>query len=60
MLLNLEGFQIEIHGDSFVCIDDGGKNLFCAWRDLDPRLQDAFKALGAEVVRPYEGIWFRL
>ncbi len=49
MVLNLEGFEIEIRGDSFVCIDDGAKSLFCAWRDLDPRLQDAFKALATEL-----------
>jgi len=49
MVLNLEGFQIEIRGDSFVCIDDGGKSLFCAWRDLDARLQDAFKKLAAAI-----------
>ncbi len=49
MLLNLEGFEIEIRGGSFVCIDDGAKSLFCAWRDLDPKLQDAFRALVAEV-----------
>jgi|WetSurMetagenome_2_1015567.scaffolds.fasta_scaffold1113562_1 hypothetical protein len=49
MRLNLEGFEIEIRGDSFVCIDDGAKSLFCAWSDLDPNLQDAFKALAAEI-----------
>ncbi len=49
MVLNLEGFEIEIRGDSFVCIDDGAKSLFCAWRDLDPKLQNAFRALTAEL-----------
>ncbi len=47
MVLNLEGFEIEVRGGSFVCIDDGAKSLFCAWTDLDPKLQDAFKALVA-------------
>jgi hypothetical protein len=49
MVLNLEGLEIEIRGDSFVCIDDGAKSLFCAWRDLDPKLQDAFRTLVAEL-----------
>jgi hypothetical protein len=49
MVLNLEGFEIEIRGGSFVCIDEGDKSLFCAWMDLDPKLQDAFKALAEEI-----------
>ncbi len=49
MVLNLEGFEIEVRGGSFVCIDDGAKSLFCPWSDLDPRLQAAFKSLVAEL-----------
>ncbi len=49
MMLNLAGFEFEVRGDSFVCIDDGAKSHFCEWQYLDPKLQDAFSTLKKEV-----------
>ena len=49
MVLNLEGFEVEIHEDSFVWINDGTNIEFCEWKCLDPKLQDAFSGLKAKI-----------
>jgi len=49
MVLSFEGFEIEILGDSFVCIYDGTKSQFCEWKELDPRLQNVFRELAARL-----------
>jgi hypothetical protein len=50
MVLSMEGFQIEIRGDNFVCIDDGARTNFCEWKYLDPLIQDRFKAIKSEIL----------
>lgn len=50
MVLSLEGFQIEIRGDNFVCIDDGARTNFCEWKYLDPSVQDRFNAIKGEIL----------
>ncbi len=50
MVLSMEGFQIEIRGDNFVCIDDGSRKNFCEWKHLDPSIQDRFKAIKGEIL----------
>ncbi len=49
MILNLDGFELEIHRDSFVCVDDGAKVHFCEWGLLDGNLQSAFRTIQEEL-----------
>ena len=50
MVLNVEGFEIEIRGDNFVCIDDGAKAKFCEWKYLDPTVQERFRTIKDEIL----------
>ena len=54
MVLNLEEYELEIHEDSFVWINDGTNIEFCEWRCLDPKLQDAFSVLKAQIAAAVE------
>ncbi len=45
MLLNVNGIEIEIREDAFVCIDDGNASRFCEWENLTPALQEVFRTL---------------
>ena len=50
MLLNMEGFEIEIRGNNFVCINDGAKTNFCEWKYLDPTVQERLRAIKSEIL----------
>ncbi len=50
MVLNVEGFEIEIRGNDFVFIDDGARANFCEWKHLDPSVQERFRAIKNEIL----------
>ena len=52
MLLKVNGSELEIEKDKFVCFatDDGETSHFCEWKYLDPKLQERFKALKQELL----------
>ncbi len=50
MVLNVEGFEIEIRGNDFVCINDGAKTNFCEWKHLDSSVQERFRAIKSEIL----------
>ncbi len=49
MVLNIDGFEVEIREDSFVKINDGTNIGFCEWASMAPELKDAFSGLKARI-----------
>lgn len=49
MLLRIEGLELEIQEDLFVCLDNGTTSRFCEWKRLAPGLQETFKLLEKEL-----------
>ena len=56
MFLRISGYELEILQEKFVCLSrkDGETTHFSEWRDLDPKLQEKFKAIREELLEVVE------
>ncbi len=54
MLLDVDGVEVEIREDLFVCIENGNESRFCEWQTLTPDLRKAFLDLKEDLAKKVE------